>query len=331
MASALVDARDVTVVVPTYRREDDVLHCLESLARQDAAGFEVIVVDNADSSSLSALVEGVDPGAARALRYLPEPQLGLHTARHAGAKAAAGSLLLFVDDDAVCAPGWIRAYCDAFASEELAAAGGTIIPDWLTGPPDWLRAAVRRNDSFSPLALMEPKTDAGNRAYFFGANMAIRRDVLFELGGFHPESFGATWLGDGETGLNLELWRRGLPVRYVPDAIVRHRIPPERMTLGYLRHRMRNQGAADVYTRLHPFAFRRRGVARIALAAARTGWRSWLESLLRWRRTDEQSVLIHLRAAAKAGELSFALRLLRSRDLWPLVKRERWLDAPPGR
>ncbi len=323
----MVEPHDVTVVVPTYRRAHDLMHCLGALQAQDAAGFEVVVVDNADDDALRAAVARLEPGAARSLRYVSEPLLGLHHARHAGARAAAGRLLLYIDDDAVCEPGWVSAYCQAFADDGLAAAGGPIRAQWLEEPPAWLRRAVERTDSFSPLALMEPDgSDLGDRAYFFGANMAIRRDVLFALGGFHPDSFGRTWLGDGESGLNRELWRRELAVRYVADAVVHHRVPHERMTLRYLRLRMRNEGAAGVYALLHPFAFRRRGLARVALAAARTGWRSWLESALRWRRTDPRSLQAHMRAALKVGELRMALLLLRSRDLWPLVTRERWLE-----
>jgi glycosyltransferase involved in cell wall biosynthesis len=324
----VVDPREVTVVVPTYRREPDVTRCLGALAEQDVDGFEILVVDNGVSDSLRAAVERAPAGSARAIRYLPEPSLGLHNARHAGARAASGSLLLYIDDDATAAPGWLRAYCELFADEVVVAAGGPVLPAWEVDPPEWLLEASRWGDSFSPLALMDPDAETlGDRAYFFGANMAIRRDVLFELGGFHPEAFGSIWLGDGESGLNQELWRRGLTVRLAQDAVVRHRIPQQRMTLSYLRLRMRNEGAAGVYATLHPFAFRRRGVLRVAIEVVRTGWRSWLASAMRNRRMDESSLRIHMRAAVKLGELQMAVRLLRSRELWPLVTRERWLEA----
>src|SRR5207249_7611413 len=40
--------------------------------------------------------------------------------------------------------------------------------------------------------------------------MAIRRDVLFQVGGFNPDLVGDFFLGDGATGLNRKLWERGM-------------------------------------------------------------------------------------------------------------------------
>src|SRR6266516_3835456 len=81
--------------------------------------------------------------------------------------------------------------------------------------------------------------------------MAIRRDVLFQVGGFNPDLVGDFFLGDGATGLNRKLWERGMVVGYVPEAIIYHHIPPQKMTVKFFRRRMANEGAADVYMRFH--------------------------------------------------------------------------------
>jgi glucosyl-dolichyl phosphate glucuronosyltransferase len=48
------------------------------------------------------------------------------------------------------------------------------------------------------------------QGFFFGGNMAIRREVLFQVGGFNPELVGDLYLGDGEVGLELrDLQGRG--------------------------------------------------------------------------------------------------------------------------
>ena len=59
------------------------------------------------------------------------------------------------------------------------------------------------------------------------------------------------FLGDGEIGLNHKLWERGMLVGYVPEAIIYHHIPPQKMTVKYFRHRMASEGATDVYMRFH--------------------------------------------------------------------------------
>jgi GT2 family glycosyltransferase len=324
-----VRADSVSVIVPTFRRAEDLERCLASLAGQDVAGFEVVVVDNASEPAVRALVGSQTTGAARAISYVAEAALGVHNARHAGARAAAGSLLLFTDDDAECSPGWVRAYAAAFAQPSIAAAGGPVRPRFDHEPPAWIAELVAQRDRFEPYSLMEPDPSAvrPDRGFFYSINMAIRRDVLFQLGGFNPEAFGHVWLGDGESGLNRKLWDEGLLVAYVPAAVVWHRVPAERLTLAYLRRRMKNQGAADAYTRIHPFQFRRRGLVALIVRTVRASAITMLLALVPSRRLDPPSVRRRLAGFAALGELEFYARLLVRRSLWPLVTRQRWLEA----
>ena len=325
-----MDAAAVTVVVPTFRRAADLERCLASLAAQDAPEFEVVVVDNACEPAVRALVESQPSGATRSLRYLAEPALGVHNARHAGARAAEGSLLLFTDDDAECTPGWVRAYAEAFADPSVAAAGGPVRPGFDHDPPGWIGELLAARDRFEPYALMDltPEAVRPDRGFFYSVNMAIRRDVLFELGGFNPEAFGDIWLGDGETGLNRKLWERRARVAYVPEAAVRHRVPADRMTLAYLRRWARTkQGPADAYSRLHPFPFRRRGILALIARTLRMSGPAILGSLIPSRRLDPGSVRRRIAGWTALGELEFYVRLLARGDLWPLVTRERWLEA----
>src|SRR5437762_8162226 len=62
------------------------------------------------------------------------------------------------------------------------------------------------------------------------ANLALRRDVFDRIGGFSPDF---PRCQDHE--LLIRLWRTGAHVLYVPDLIVRTRIPPERLTRRYHR------------------------------------------------------------------------------------------------
>lgn len=327
-----MDAAAVSVVVPTFRRPDDVARCLASLAAQDLGGFEVLVVDNASDAAVETLVREQPAGAARALRYLAEETPGVHSARHAGARAAAGSLLLFTDDDAECSAGWVRAYVETFAEPSVAAAGGPVRARFDHEPPDWISTLVGQRDRFEPYSLMEPdpRVVPPGRGFFYSINMAIRREILFRLGGFNPEAFGRVWLGDGESGLNRKLWHEGLTVAYVPEAVVTHRIPAERLTLAYLHRRARNQGAADAYTLLHPFTFRRRGLVALLVRTLRASLRPFLLALVSARRRDPPSLRRRLAAFTALGELEFYARLVVRRELWPLVTRQRWLEPEDG-
>jgi hypothetical protein len=102
------------------------------------------------------------------------------------------------------------------------------------------------------LSLMEPRPQKPSLdGTFFGTNMAIRRNVLFDTGGFNPEAFGERWIGDGEAGLIQKLRARGALIGSVPEAVVFHHIPARRMTPAYLCARMVKEAACTEYAWVH--------------------------------------------------------------------------------
>src|SRR5215510_15052970 len=104
----------LSLIVPTYNRSSVVMRCLGSVQRQRLASFEVLLVDNSADAKLRGQIDNFSATARVPVQYVPEPRLGLHNARHAGAQAATGDVLVFTDDDAVFDPGWLEAYACAF-------------------------------------------------------------------------------------------------------------------------------------------------------------------------------------------------------------------------
>ena len=240
-----------SVIVPTFDRPDHLAAALDTLTQQDvpADQYEILVVDNAPGTAVEAMVESVNSRCDVAVRYIAEHRVGLHEARHAGARAARGRILAYVDDDIVASPGWLRAVIDAFQDPSVGAVAGRILPQWEGPQPGWLDQFKPAYLSLldlgdEPCALRWPRTA-------FGCNMAVRRDVLFEVGGFNPDAIGdrrRIWLrGDGETGLNKKIYDAGHAIVYVPGACVHHRIDTHRLQPGYFCWRLFIQGITDAY------------------------------------------------------------------------------------
>jgi glycosyltransferase involved in cell wall biosynthesis len=319
----------LSVVVPTYKRSCLVKTCLDSLQRQTLQTFELLVVDNSPDSELRVLVEDFNATATRPATYVHEPRLGLHNARHAGARAGTGDVLVFTDDDATFDPDWLAAYAHAFdAHPDMVAAGGPILPTWQTRPPDWLTRLIAVDPSMFPaLSLLDRGREFAltRDGFFFGVNMAVRRQALFEAGGFNPEIFGDRWLGDGETGLNRKLWARGYAIGYVPKAVVYHLVSAERMTLGYLRRRQANDGACDMYARFHDSMPSPVGLARAAAAVVIESARDWAAEPLFRGRTDLRALRVQLRAVRAWARLQYVGRLMLTPSLRALVVKKDWL------
>jgi glucosyl-dolichyl phosphate glucuronosyltransferase len=322
----------LTLIIPTYRRRADLLRCLDSVQAQTLREFELLVVDNAPEAEVAQAVAEFNRTARIPARYVGEPRLGLHNARHTGIRNATGDVLVFTDDDATFDPGWLAAYATAFQRHtEMAAAGGPARPVWEVPPPDWVPAYMHTQPAMFPiLSLLEPYQEfrLSPDGYFFGVNMAIRREVVLDVGGFNPDSFGSAWLGDGETGLNRKLWQRGLLIGYLPDAVVYHHVPAERLTLEYFRRREANDGACDIYARFHQDGVPSRvGLLRTAASITAESARDWAASLLLRGRTDPRSLRVQLRAARAWARLDYVRRLFGSPELRELVTRRDWLQS----
>ena len=305
------------------------MSCLQSLQGQSLSHFDIIVVDNLADVSIQTTIDGFNKEARIAVRYVPEPNLGLHYARHMGIGVAQGDLLVFTDDDATFAPDWLLAYENAFKKHAaMVAAGGPVYPIWETPPPRWVTDFMGNAKSFPILSLMNLYSDftLSNKVYFFGVNMAIRKSVLQSVGGFNPDSFGDIWLGNGETGLNQKLWNNGLLIGYVPDAKVYHHIPSSHTTKKYFYKRMRNEGACVEY-----YIFHGRNISAISLflrflyLVLSLGY-TVLRGLAQILKQEKFAILkLNLELMCMCGRFNYVVRLFFDKKLRELVRKKNWL------
>ena len=319
----------ISVVIPTYQRPQSLLRQLRSLQEQTWSSVELLVVDNAADAELARQVAEFNQTARLPVRYVPEPRLGVVHARHTGAQAAGGEILVFTDDDLTAAPAVLQAYAHAFATHpEMAAAGGPMRLVWESPPPPWLLEYMGQAKMFPPLSLLDISEEfrLDPHGFFFSGNMAIRREVLFQVGGFNPELVGELYFGDGEVGLYQKLWQRQMLIGYVPEALMYHYIPPPRMTVEYLCRRMANEGAADMYTHYHLGIPARLRLFRHAAAIAATNSKSWLGAWVCRGRTDRRSVDVQMHAARTQAQVQYLIRLMFDHELRSLVIKKDWLN-----
>ena len=104
----------------------------------DFGAAEVVVVDNGSIDGTPRLLAEVVAAHPRGVRAVREERAGLSAARNRAVREARGDLLLFLDDDALPAPGWIEAYFAAFGDGPIAAAGGPVEPIFDGALPEWL-------------------------------------------------------------------------------------------------------------------------------------------------------------------------------------------------
>jgi glycosyltransferase involved in cell wall biosynthesis len=131
----------VSVILCTHNPRPEYLRrTLDALRAQDRpqAGWELLVIDNASSGPLA---QAWDLSWHPRARHIREDELGLTPARLRGISEAQGDLLVFVDDDNVLEPGFLRHAADLLErSPYLGAFGaGRIEPEFESEPSPELR------------------------------------------------------------------------------------------------------------------------------------------------------------------------------------------------
>lgn len=251
----------LTVVIPTRNRANLLAGALASLVQQDLplSKFEVLVINNGSTDDTQYVIDHYKCQLAN-LRGIYAPEPGLHTGRHAGMHAAKGDILIFADDDIEALPTWLSSIDAAFKDPQVAMVGGNNYPLFQQTPPDWLnrmwhRPNFRGYKSISSLSVIEftqpPRVMSPYQIW--GCNFAIRKEILLQAGGFHPDGMPKELIrfrGDGETHVSRYVAERGLKCIFHAGASVYHKVTSDRMTHAYFRQRGFNQGISDSYTEL---------------------------------------------------------------------------------
>jgi len=263
----------ISVVICTYNRGDilgETLASYAALAAASAVRAELVVVDNNSSDATAGIARDFVAAHGDA-RYIFEATPGLSHARNTGIREARGEIIAFADDDVFFEAGWLDALMRAFAAwPEAGCVGGKTLPHFEAGTPPWLHET---------LLYMYGSTNSGDAEAWmdypkhpFGVNMAFRREVFQRIGWFDPRlgRIGDSLLSGEESDIFRRVHVAGFRTRYIPDAVLRHRIPATRTDPDWVLLRSYWQGISDVVFRQLHEPLGRLGLLRQALADA--GW-----------------------------------------------------------
>ena len=219
----------VSIVIPTKDQPEHIRACLESIhGRTHWPDLEVVLVDTGTT----------DPRALAAMRRHParivafDRPFNFSAACNAGAAAATGSILVFLNNDTeVITPEWLDHLVLHLLDYRVGAAGALLLyPDdkvqhagvvlgargtadhvmrWFPGDSDGYAGSLSTPREVSAVT---------------GACLAIRRETFERVGGFR-EAYGTHYQ---DVDLCLRLRREGLRIIATPEARLRHHESPSR-------------------------------------------------------------------------------------------------------
>jgi GT2 family glycosyltransferase len=209
----------VSIIIPVYNKFEYTFSCLKSILQETSGEYEVIVVDDCSTDLTQNIGEYVS--GIRLIRN--DANSGFIGSCNAGAGAAKGEYLLFLNNDTIVCPDWLDALLDGFVKfpdaglvgakliypdGRLQEAGGIIWQD----ASGWNYGRMQNPDAPEYNYIREVD-------YCSGACILVARKIFQELGGF-DERYKPAYYED--TDLAFSVRAAGKKVLYQPFAEVIH-------------------------------------------------------------------------------------------------------------
>jgi len=242
-----ITCREISIVIPTFNREQVLLDTIECLLRQTAHPAELLIVDQTvqhEAATCQALLDWERQGAITLIR-LPTPCVPL--AMNTGLRKARQALVLFLDDDIRAGPDLVAAHLDAYRKfpQATAVVGQIIQPNEQPGPAQFNHP---RSGLYSDLFFPFWSTQEDWVSNVMAGNLSVRREAALAAGGFDENFTGVACRF--ETEFARRLLRRGGKIRFYPAASIHHLYHPsggtrskQESASGYSTR----QGAGDCY------------------------------------------------------------------------------------
>lgn len=231
---------DVSIIIATANRANDLRDTLASLARIDRPGsVELLIVDNCSTDDTRAVVEAAARHFPYRLRYLYEAEEGKYAALNAGIRATSGRIIAATDDDARFESDWLVTAVDGLAAHDCAFVGGRVLPLWGGEKPIWL--GERNGLHTKVIALLdhgaEVREFGRSISWPLGVNVAYRRDAFVQVGLFDTRlgRKAGTLRNQAQREWHLRARAAGVRGFYIPEMVVHHLVSADRLCKRYFR------------------------------------------------------------------------------------------------
>ncbi|PHS26459.1 MAG: family 2 glycosyl transferase [Robiginitomaculum sp.] len=217
---------DVSVVIPTFKRPEQVKLAVNSVLLQEGvqALVEIVVLDNDPKASAREVVAHMSKTSRWPIVYGHEPEPGVATARNTALRIAKAKIIMFIDDDQTAAPGWMKSMLAVQAKTNA---------DLVFGP-----VQGRIENDVPHKAYIEARFSATGPAqsgiindYYGCCNSMLKRARFFlDAPVFNPAT---NETGGEDDELYSKVLYDGGTIAWAADALVYEEIPPVRATVSY--------------------------------------------------------------------------------------------------
>ena len=231
------------------------LASLEAMRIPANTHVTVIVVENDEQETVQAMLDSFGRASGHAVIYALEPVMGIPFARNRALEAALetdADAILFFDDDETVDEEWLCAMVQRYRESGLDLIGGPVAISPSSDPEPRLQQVLRngmegRFARRAEKAKQKMAKGQDGRITIVTNNWLASREML-ETGLRFDSAYAKT--GGSDTKFYHDAIAIGFKSGWAPDAKVYETIPSERLTVGYVYQRGRDQKRTSVYRKL---------------------------------------------------------------------------------
>jgi GT2 family glycosyltransferase len=226
----------LSVIIPTYGREEPLRDSIEDVLKQDYPNYEIIVVDQTPQHKPeieSYLKELADTNKIKWFRI---SWASLPGARNYAVRRSMGEIILFLDDDVKLESGFLKAHSKNYLeNSEVGAVAGRVFDRMKL--EDSAQGRTQGDNNYKVIEYLPPQAmDPGIAWYYIdlvhtvkpqevltarGCNMSFRRELFDKYGLHFDERFRGSAVRE-ESDFCLRIRQTGYKIWYDPEAHLVH-------------------------------------------------------------------------------------------------------------
>ena len=219
----------LSVVIPTYGREQVLLDSISALLDLIPPPEELIVIDQTLDHEVSTEVQLKNWASQKKLRWVRLMKPSITAAMNLGLLEAKGKRVLFLDDDIIPSPELLSAHLTAHYERPMDLIAGRVLQPWHNLQPDQEGAVPFLFNTLNAKPCSE----------FMGGNFSVSRSLAIEVGGFDQNFVRVAYRFEAEFAYRWQL--AGYSIFYQPTALINHLRAQRGGTRAYGNHLTTNR------------------------------------------------------------------------------------------
>jgi glycosyltransferase involved in cell wall biosynthesis len=201
---------NISVVIPTYRREQVLIDTINYLLRLDPGPIEILVVDQTEDHGTNIIRALFQMDTNGSIQWVRLKQPSTTQAMNVGLLKARSGIVLFVDDDVIPHSDLISAHLKAYNEGKIGLVAGRVIQPWDVGKPEGIYDGISRWYSNKKKYVAE----------FIGCNFSVRKELAVKVGGFDENFIQVAYRYESE--FSERVLTNGYHILFEPMATVTH-------------------------------------------------------------------------------------------------------------